>query len=280
MLIGHNGVVRRSLAGSIFALATALTCLTTAGAWLQRTVLSSSAAGDAVGAALDDADVRSTYTGLLAETAAPLVYPGDPNGRMLVLATIDQVLAIEAGRDLAAPTFIAVHERVTGIASTPVTITPDALVQIVRDEHAAVAPTIAFTVSEVGLYGALDTVLSILVPAAAIGAVLAWLLVLSLRPPRSSVARGAGVLLIAVAFTTLAFRWFVPVVLASRIGDDVWSALPGAAAAARRSSTVLLSLVLAGAGALLLRSGTRMMPARRWSSPISVHRDGFERRWS
>lgn len=280
MRIGHNVVVRRSLAGSVFALATVLTCLAVAGVSMQRTMLSSTAAGKAVGAALGHEELRSTYTGLLAETAAPLLYPDDPNGRVRVLSTIDQVLAVDAGRDLAAPTFVAIHERVRGTASGPVAITPAELVQIVRDEHAAVAPTIAFTVDEVGIYGLVDSALAVAVPVAAIGALLLWMFVLAMRPPRSSVLRGAGVLLLAVAVSIAVFRWLVPITVASTFGDDVWSSVPGAAASSRRTGTLAAAMILGVVGAALLRTGTRMIPTRRWSSPISMHRDGFERRWS
>lgn len=272
--------MRRPLAGLLFAIAFGCLCLALGGWLLQRSVLSPDASRDAAADVMLDPTLRAEFAQVVTDGTAAGMYPADPNAPIRVLATVEQVLTIPAGAALTADVLADAHARLVGETEAPVAITPGQLVQIVRDEHAAVLPALVLDVPRLGALATTASILDVLVPIGAIAALVFFVLCLITRPDGDVLARSVGIGLLVVAAVVFLFDYVVPAFVTPLLDDSVWARIPAAAAKAGLVGTTIVSLVIAAVGGLLLMLSTRMGRRTRWSTPVSTYRYREERRWS
>jgi hypothetical protein len=278
--IGNNVTVRRPIAGLLFAIAFGCACVAVGGWLLQRTVLSPQRIGDSAAEMMQDAELRNEFSQLIVAGTAEAMYPGDTNAPIRVLATVDQVLSIPAGAHLAADVFADAQAHLVGRTEAPVLVSPAQLVQIVRDERAAVVPAMVLDVPQVGTWSAIDSVLDLLVPIAAIAALVFFVLCLLTRPEADVLARSVGIGLMVMAGVVFVFGFVIPAFVPPLLDDSLWSRLTAAAAQSHLTGTMVMTLVLAAIGIGLYTMSTRMGRRSRWSAPISTYRYREDRRWS
>ena len=138
--------VRRSLAGLLFALAATLGSFAVSGFWLQQTAFSPEHTRGAAKAVLEDTDIRNEIATLIANATAaqlPEIPPVELQARIVQIAQSD------AGAALLADIIGDAHSRLIGARDTPVQVTSQELVEVVRDERAFVVPTITLEVPKV-----------------------------------------------------------------------------------------------------------------------------------
>jgi hypothetical protein len=272
--------VRRPIAGPLFAIAFGCACIAIGGWLLQRTMLSPESTRESAAAIMSDTALRSDFGRLIAGGTADAMYPGDTNAPIRVLATVEQVLAIPAGADLTADVLADVHAHLVGHSDAPVAVSPAQLVQIVRDERAAVLPPLPLDVPRVGALAVTDSVLDLLVPIAAIAALVFFILCLLTRPEADVLARSMGIGLMVVAAVVFVFGYVVPAFVPTVLDDSIWAHIPASNAKASLTGMFVVTLLLALIGLGLYGLSTRMGRRSRWSAPISTYRYREERRWS
>ena len=272
--------MRRPIAGLLFAIAFGCACVALGGWLLQRTVLSPQGVADSAAEIMQDAALRNEFSQLIVAGTAEGMYPGDTNAPIRVLATVDQVFSIPAGAHLAADVFADAQAHLVGRSEAPVVVSPTQLVQIVRDERAAAVQAMVLDVPRVATWSAIDSVLDLLVPIAAIAALVFFVLCLLTRPDGDVLARSGGIGLMVMAGVVFVFGFVIPAFVPPLLDDSLWSRLSAAAAEASITTVVVVTLVLAAIGIGLYTLSGRMGRRSRWSAPISTYRYREERRWS
>jgi len=269
--------VRRSLAGLLFGLASIAASLAVSGFWLKYTAFSPSHTRGAVSAVLEDKDIRNEVAKLIADATTaqlPEIAPAQ------LQANILQVLDTSEGAKLLADIVSQAHARLIGEREQPVQLTPEQLVEIVRDERAMVLPPLTLSVPKVGALAAMRQVLTWLVPIAGGLAVLLIGLGFAAHPEKSELMHSLAFLLFGIALLLIVIGYVVPAFIAPLFTDSVWvGALPRLAG---DSLPMLLVLaLLLGIGGLVCLIGASASKRRdRWSQPIRRSNYREERRWS
>ncbi len=275
--IGHNGAVRRSLAGLLFGAAFFCACLALSGLLLQRAMYSPSDDRDTAEAVLADTTIRNELVRVITDAAATTLGRA-PNE---LSATVTQVLSTKSGAALITDVLRDAHARIVGqLDDRAAVITTTQLVEVVRDERAATVPPVTLDIDEVSSFGLVSGLLDWVVPLCGIGTVVFLVLCLLSRPERAALVRTAGLGLVLLGALTIVFGYVVPTFLPTAISDSPWARIPSLVAADAAALTVFVALVLAGAGLVLFGMSARMGRSRRWSTPVSTYRYREERRWS
>lgn len=260
----------------------AFTCAWVAGGgWLlDRTVMRPELSGEqAVDVMADDA-VRGQFAAIVTAATAEGMYPGDPNAPVRVLSTVDLVLTIPAGAELAAPTLVEIHSRLIGASDGPVVLSPQLLAQLVRDERAAGLAPAAIVVPRIGALEATDRVLTPVVLVAAIAAVVLFGLVALTRPERDVLARATGLGLLVLALVVVLFRHVLPGYVPPVLEDSIWAQVPAVAARSQLIGTLVLAAGLAVVGLVLVLIAGRTGRRRRRTAPTNSYRYREQYRWS
>lgn len=254
----------------MFFLVAAVAISIAAGAWwMQRIVFTPDATRATAAAVLAEPDIRLDINSLVsAQTSLVLDRP------ITEISTLveTQVLSTRAGALMMAPIIEQLHERIIGERDDPVEITGVQMVEIVRDQRAADAPTVTMPVDPIGTLVTMRTVLRWLMLIGAGLALVMFLLGVITRPERRDVLRGLGELALGLAGAMLVFGYFLPVHMMTAIDNQTWThAVPRLAM--RTLPVVLGSIVVfALGGAALILASTRGGQRRQWSTPLSVAR--------
>ena len=274
------GAVRRSLAGLLFGIAFAFACLAISGYLLQRTALSPSRTAGAAATVLEDVEIQREAVRVVADATADQMYPGDPTGAAIVRQNIAIVASLPLGAQFYGPVLEDIHRVLIGERDGPVTISPEQLVQITRDERAAALPPLSIDLPRVGALAAIDSILGWLVPLSALAALVFFVLCFLARPERAALFRTLGIGLVALAALAIIFSYLIPKFLPPVLDESPWARMPSRLADDALGLTLFAAFVLAGAGVGLFLASTRMGRSKRWSTPVSTYRYREERSWS
>jgi hypothetical protein len=272
--------MRRTLASLLFGLAYACASLTVSGFLLQRTAFDPDRSADAAGTIIGDNAIKRELVDLIAAAATEQLAPGDAAAQAALRTNIDTVATLPAGHDLLAEVVRDAHARLIGAQETPVQITGQQLVQIVRDERAAALPAITLPVPTITALDIARTTLRWLLPITAVLTVVLVALGFAAHPERSAVLRSLALGMVLLAVLTALLGYLIPKLLIPVLDSSPWANVPARLADDSLPLLIGLELVLIG-GALALWAGSGMARRRdRWRSPVSSHRYTEERRWS
>lgn len=254
----------------MFFLVAAVAIGIAAGAWwMQRIVFTPDATRATAAAILEEPDIRLDINSLVSAASSPVV------GRSVSEIGTEvetQVLTTRAGALMMAPIIEQLHERILGLRDEPVEITGVQMIEIVRDQRAAEAPTVTVPVDRIGVLENMRSVLRwLMLIGAGLGLVL-FLLGVITRPERRDVLRGLGEFALALAASMLVFGYFLPVHMMTAIDNQTWThAIPRLAM--RTLPVVLGSIaVFAMTGTALILASAAGGKRRQWSTPLSVAR--------
>jgi hypothetical protein len=278
--IGHNGPVRRPLAGLLFGIAFACACVAISGFLLQRTALSPDRTASAATTVLEDEQLQKELVKQIGDATADAMYPGDATGAAIARQKIATVLALEPGAEILAPLLTDAHEVLIGASEDPVQLTPEALVPVVRDERASALPALAFDVPRLGVLAFVDGLLNWLVPVSALAALAFLVMCFFARPERAALLHSLGIGLVALAALSLVFAYILPKFVPPLLSDSVWAHMPSRMADDGLPLTLFAAVVFAAAGLGLFTASGRMGRSKRWSTPVSTYRYREERSWS
>jgi hypothetical protein len=278
--VRHNGGVRRSLAGVLFGIAFACACVSISGFLLERTAFSPANTFDSADVVLDDDVVRAELVRTVATATVAQMSGGDAGQAAVINSNIELVASTTAGSEILAQVLRDSHARLVGQSDLPVQITPAQLVEVTRDERAAVLPAVTIDVPRVAALAAADDVLDWLVPISGLTAIVLLLLCLLAHPERPALVRSLGIGLMVLAGLTVAFGWLVPAFVPPLLSDNPWARIPSSLAAGTMPIVLGLALLLAGLGLGLFALASRLGHRRRWSTPVSTYRYRDERTWS
>lgn len=271
--------MRRSFAGLFFGLAFTCACLAISGFLLQRTAFSPDNTADSASVILGDSAVKQELVTVIVDAAAPtLEAQGVP--REQIRATVTQVAETNEGAALLADILRDAHAHLIGDSDEPVQITPEQLVQVIRDERAAVLPAVTLPVPRVGILDTAKDIVGWLVPITGIGALVFLVLCFLAHPERTALVRTLGLGLIVLAALIVVFGYVLPKLVPPLLTDSVWANIPPRLADDSLPLIVGAALVLVGAGLALFIGSARMGRSRRWSTPVSTYRYREERSWS
>jgi hypothetical protein len=269
--------VRRSLAGLLFGLASIAASLAVSSFWLQYTAFSPGHTRGAVAAVLEDKDIKNEVAKLIADATAAQ-FPEIPPVQLQ--QNIVDNLNKGAGAKLLADTVSEAHARLIGERKEPVQITPQELVEIVRDERAFVVPAFTLPVPEVGPLSVMRQVLKWLVPIAGGIAVLLIVLGFAAHPEKPELMHSLAFLLFGIALLLIIIGYVIPAFVVPLFTDNVWvGALPRLANDSL-PMLLVLALLLCGGGLACLIGATASKRRDRWSQPIRRTSYREERRWS
>ena len=187
--------MRRSFAGLFFAAAFLCGCLAVCGYLLQQTVFSPSSTRESADVVLGDPTLRQHLVDVISSAVAPVL--GEPEAS--VNATVSLVLGTKAGAVLLDDVLHDAHAHMIGDSTAPVTITPEQLVEVVRDERAAAAPAIVLPVPKITALAVSKDVVGWLVPLSAIGGIVFLVLCFLAHPERAALVRTLGLGLIVLS---------------------------------------------------------------------------------
>lgn len=274
--IGKTHRMRRGLAGILFGIAYTCASLALSGWLLQRIAFSPDHTADAAEVVLGDSKIKHELAEIIAKaTAAQLA--SDP---ATVQALVEQVAANPAGARLMADIIHDAQAKLIGASDAPVVITPQQLVQVVRSEEVLVLPAVELPVPRVAALDVTRSVLRLLVPIAALGAVGFAVLGGLAHPERTALLQSLSFGLLLLAMLVAVLGYVVPSYLVPALSDNVWARVPKRLANDELPLMIGLVLVLVGgAGACFAASGM-MSRRRRWSAPVSTYRYNEERRWN
>jgi hypothetical protein len=237
--------------------------------WMQRIAFTPDATRATAAAILAEPDIRLDINSLVSAASSPVVGRSVPE---ISTEVETQVLSTRAGALMMAPIIEQLHLRILGLRDEPVEITGVEMIDIVRDQGAADAPTVTMPVDPIGTLENMRRVLGWLM---LIGAGLAALLVvlgLITRPERRDVLRGLGELGLSLAVAMIVFGYLLPVHMMTAIDDQTWThAIPRLAL---RTLPVVLgaTAILAVGGAMLVLTSKAGGKRRQWSTPLSATR--------
>ena len=269
--------VRRSLAGLLFGLASIAASLAVSSFWLRYTAFSPSRTHDAVSAVLEDKDIRNEVAKLITEATAAQLPEIPP---VQLQENILQVLNKSAGAKLLADIVSQAHARLIGERKEPVQITPQQLVEIVRDQRAYALPALTLPVPKVAALSVMRQVLKWLVPIAGGIAVLLIVLGFAAHPEKPELMHSLAFLLFGIALLLIVIGFVIPAFVVPLFTDNVWvGALPRLANDSL-PMLLVLALLLCGGGLACLIGATASKRRDRWSQPIRRTSYREERRWS
>lgn len=252
-----------------FLVAAVAISIAVGGWWMQRIVFTPDATRATAAAILEEPDIRLDINALVSAATSPVV------GRSITDISTEvetQVLTTRAGALMMAPIIKQLHERIIGLRDEPVEITGVQMVEIIRDQRAAEAPTVTVPVDPIGTLDNMRVVLRWLMLVGTGLGVLLFLLGVVTRPERRDVLRGLGELCLALAVSMLIFGYFLPVHMMTAVDNQTWThAIPRLAM--RTLPVVLGSIaILAVGGATLIVASASGGKRRQWSTPLSVAR--------
>lgn len=238
--------------------------------WLQRIAFTPDDTRATAAAILEDPEIRLEINSVVTPAAAPLVGRSVPElGTWLE----EEILSTRAGAAMMAPIVEEIHHRIIGNRDDePIRITGSQMIQIVRNERAADAPTVTVPIDPIGTLRTMKNVVGWIMPIAGGLGVLALLLGIFTRPDRRDVLRGLGEFGIALAASLAVFGYLVPVHLLTAIDNRTWThAIPQLA---MRTLPVVLGMIaiFAVAGVVLIVTSLSGGKRRQWSTPLSVAR--------
>lgn len=268
------------MAGLLFGIAFACACVAICGFLLERTVFSPAATFDSADVVLENDLVRDELVSVISTATVDQIAGGDAGQAAVIEENIAIVASTKAGSELLAEILRDAHSHIIGRTDDPVQITPDQLVQVVRDERASLLPPITLDVPRIGALAVVDEALDLVVPVAAIAALVFFLLCLFAHPEKAALIRSLGIGLIVLGALTILFAWVIPAFVPPLLSDSAWAEIPSSLAAGALPLTLGAALVLAGVGLGLFAAGGRMRRTRRWSTPVSTYRYREERSWS
>jgi hypothetical protein len=242
--------------------------------------LSPSRTADAAETVLADEAIQREAVRVVADATADQMYPGDPTGSAIIRQNIAIVASLPLGAEIYGPMLEDIHAVLIGQQDGPVTVSPDQLVQITRDERAAVLPPLAVVVPRLGVLATIDGVLGWIVPLSGVAALVFFVLCFLARPERAALFRTLGIGLVALAALVIIFSYLIPKFLPPVLDESPWARLPSRLADDALGRTLFAAFVLAGAGIMLFLASTRMGRSKRWSTPVSTYRYRDERSWS
>jgi hypothetical protein len=269
--------MRRGLAALLFFIAAVCLALAAGGWWLQRVAFGTDVSDDVVEVAMDDADVRGEIARITANaTAATRGIPP-----LQLRMQIESWLRADDPQVRAAlETVIAdSHARLIGRRDEPVQITGPQLVPIVRDERAAVLPSVTLPVEEVTALNVVRIGLRWFVPAAAIAGGVTLLLALLAHPRRVDAVYGIGMFCLFAAGAVIVIGYLIPTFVIPEISDNIWLALVPAVVRGSLPFVIGTAVVLVAIALALIAASAAVDRRRRsWDKPINAHAD--QRRWS
>jgi hypothetical protein len=271
--------MERTLPGMLFLVAALATSIAVGSWWMQRIAFTPDATRDTAAAILGEPDIRLEINGLVSAATEPVL--GEPITEISARVEND-VLSTRAGAAMMAPIIERLHRRIIGLRDEPVEITGVEMIEIVRDQRAAEAPTVTMPVEPIGTLENMRRVLGWLMIISAVIGLLAFLLGVITRPERRDVLRGLGEFGLAMGASLLVFGYLVPVHLLTAIDNRTWThAVPRLA---MRTMPVVLggAAVFAVVGTALILASMTGGKRRQWSTPLSVarYRGGSEAGWS
>jgi hypothetical protein len=270
--------VRRTLAGLLFGLAYACASLSIAGFLLQQSAFDPDNSADAADVILGDTELKNELVGFISDSVIQQL--GGTVDPATIRANVAAVAELPEGQKLLAKIIHDAHAHMIGDQQGPVQITGPQLVGIVRDERAAVLPTLVLPVPKVTPLVVANHTLDWLLPIALIATIAFAFLGFTAHPEPGALMRSLALGLLLLALLALILGYLVPKFLVPALTDSVWGHVPARLADDSLPLLIGLELLLIGS-ALALLAGTGMMQRRRrWSTPVSTYRYNEERRWS
>lgn len=269
-------VVRRSLAGLLFGLASIVGSLAVSGFWLQFTVFNPGHTRSTAQAVLQDKEIKTQVAKVIADaTAAQLGLP-QSTVQALVFSNIDRA----EGAKLLANVVSDAQAKLIGSSEKPVQITPAQMIPLVGNQLAASAPTVTLPIEKVSALSTIRQVLKWMVPIAGLLAIALLLLGFAAHPEKAELLQSLGVLLIAIAGVLVLIGYVVPTFVLPLLTKNPWVGAAPRLAADSLPLLVALVLLLAGAGLACLAGAAASKRRDRWSQPIRRTSYREERRWS
>ncbi|MGA1052575.1 MAG: hypothetical protein ACO3WU_09795 [Ilumatobacteraceae bacterium] len=256
--------MERSVPGMCFLVAAVAIAIAAGSWWMQRIVFTPDSTRETAAAILSDPDIRLDINSLVSAASAPAI------GRSVTEVSTEvevSVLSTRAGAAMMGPIVESLHERVIGVRDEPVQITGSQMIDIVRDQAAADAPSITMPVDRIGTLNTIRIALTWSMLGALALAGLSILAGLVTRPERRDVVRGIGETALAVAAAMLVFGYFLPVHLVPSIDNQTWMGLVPRLALRTLRVGLGTSAVRAVVGGLALRAAAGAGRRRQWSSP-------------
>ena len=174
------------------------------------------------------------------------------------------------------------HARLVGARAEPVQITPDMMVQVVRNQVVATVPPVVLPVATISWLNTVRQVLALFVPIAAIAGVVALVFGVIAHPRKADAIFGIGVFCVLAAVLGAVLGYVVPAFVLPALNDDAWMAIVPAVANDQLPLIAGTSVVLAvlGGALILASTGFRKRKTRSWSSPVGMTRYSDQRHWS
>jgi len=270
--------VRRTLAGLLFGLAYACASLSIAGFLLQRSAFDPDNSAKAADVILGDSELKAELVGFISDSVTTqLAGTVDP---VTIRSNVEAVAELPEGQMLLADIIHDAHAHMIGDQEGPVEITGAQLVGIVRDERAAVLPTLILPVPKVTPLAIANHTLDWLLPIALIATIAFAFLGFTAHPERSALLRSLALGLLLLALLALILGYLVPKFLVPALSDSVWTHIPARLADDSLPLLIGLELMLIGSAVALLAGSGMMQRRRRWSTPVSTYRYSEERHWS
>lgn len=268
--------MRRTLAGLLFGLAYACAALAVAGFILQRTAFDPDRSADSADVVLGDNAIKEELVDVIASSTAAQLGQDEQAVRTLVASVAEH----PEGQAILAQVIHDAHARLIGLQDTPVQITGEELVPILRTQAAADLPSVTLPVPEVTALDYTRRVLLVLVPITAIATLVLVAMGFFAHPERSALLRSLAFGLLLLALLVAVLGYIVPVFVVPLVSDSPWANVPGRLANDSLGIMLGLELLLVG-GALALFAGSGISRRRRrWSTPVNTYRYNEERRWS
>jgi hypothetical protein len=268
--------VRRGLAGLLFGIAYTCASLALSGWLLQRVAFSPNHTADAAEVVLNDAAIKDQLAHVIADaTAAQL--QSDP---ATVQALVEQVADHPEGAKILAKVIHDAQAKLIGASDAPVVITPDQLVQVVRNEQVGTLPPIELPVPRVAALDVTRSVLHLLVPITALAAVAFAVLGALAHPDKTALLRSLSFGLLLLAMLVVVLGYVVPSFLVPVLSDNVWARVPRQLASDELPLMIGLVLVLVGGAGACFAGAGMLTRRRRWGAPVSTYRYNEERRWN
>lgn len=268
------------MAGLLFGVAFACACVAISGFLLERTAFSPANTYDSADVVLANDVVRDQLVRTISDATVDQISAGDSGQAAVIVQNIQLVASTTAGSEILAEILRDTHAHLIGRDDAPVQVTPQQLVQVVRDERALALPAVTIDVPRVGALAATDTALDWVVPAAALAAIVLFVLCLLAHPEKAALVRTLGIGLVVLAALTVLFGWVIPSFVPALLTDSPWAEIPAGLADGSLTLTLGTALLLTGAGLACLAAAGRMGRSRRWSTPVSTYRYREERSWS
>jgi hypothetical protein len=270
------------LAGLFFFVGAILLALAAGGWWMQRIAFSPSASRDVAREIFEIDAVQQQVVSLVATATADRLGETTTAVEQQLNQNLPAMLNDPTTRDVLADIVSDAHARVIGTREEPVTITAEQMVPLVRSQSVFDVAPVTLPVERVGVLDTIRSVLSWLIPIAAVAGLVCLVLGILAHPRRADAFFGIGVFCIIAAVLAMVLGYAVPAFALPALNDGDWIDVIPAIANDELAFVSGLSVVLAIIGVVLVFGsiGVRRK-TKGWSSPVRVNRyRGEQRRWS